>query len=148
MTEEELKAIEVRCRTRTEFVEAFTKIINQIDPIANSKITDDNVQIKIICDWCRQACIQFSRVDSPALIKAIRDRDKEIANIDDLYCPGCKCKCYEIDDHGFCKKCNHKTVPMWSEERRKNCRLREEVAELERTIDHLEDVVKGYIERR
>lgn len=38
------------------FAETFRKVINRVDPVANSAMTQENTPIKLIADWGRKAC--------------------------------------------------------------------------------------------
>lgn len=44
-----------------DFIEAFRKVIDNVDPVANSKMTHDNTPIKVLADWARMACKEIEK---------------------------------------------------------------------------------------
>lgn len=65
MTQEELKAIKAQCESMAMQAKCFRKVISNIDPVANSPMTDTNIPIKVLADWARNACDTIARKDLP-----------------------------------------------------------------------------------
>jgi len=49
---------------RTKLQDAFRRVIAKIDPIANSPMTDENMEIKMLADWGRKACDKIDELDN------------------------------------------------------------------------------------
>lgn len=45
----------------SKFAECFRRVIATIDPYANSRMTKDTVQIKLLADWGRKACGELEK---------------------------------------------------------------------------------------
>ena len=49
---------------RTKLQDAFRRVIAKIDPIANSPMTDENMEIKMLADWGRKACDKIDELEN------------------------------------------------------------------------------------
>lgn len=64
MAPDELNVIKERYEAAKAFPDAFRKVINTFDPIANSPLTGENTPTKILADWARKACQLMDNSDS------------------------------------------------------------------------------------
>ncbi len=71
MNQERFKEIKARCKNMMMQAKCFRKVISNIDPVANSPMTDTNIPIKVLADWGRNACDTIARQDLSACIAEI-----------------------------------------------------------------------------
>lgn len=68
----------------SSFIESFKKIINMVDPVANSKITAENTNIKILADWSRKACIELEKYNKfPSYAMMLKERRYAFAKLNE-----------------------------------------------------------------
>ncbi len=139
MNKEQQQQIRQRCGAATEdkYRYSWTCVPGGIDNFVHIGDSDCWVPTKEDA-----AFIAHARQDIPALLDEIERL--ELASVQWVFCPKCKHGVSSADTMDGFHDCGAKTIPMWSEERRKNCRLQEENTRLRGALEGSSRIVEKY----